>query len=314
MKKIIVITMLLTFIVSGCSKIEKEKFIIKTDDISIESLKTDDKGLTKANIIEENEQEETKPVYKEVENENEIEKTSSNNEKEINENIEKIKEENLIENIEEIKNKFPDEYTVMFSSTDLNIRKGPGVEFEKIGYYKTNDEVKTYETYNNGWVRVNYNEVEGFVNKKYLSKEKVEIQKNTINENINVNTNGLIFDGNVSQECKNKAVSLYGKVPENVKNTIVNTGYQVVISSNPSWTDGHAGTYYPTLWNGWQGRSICIYAGSVNKVNIAVIHEIGHFIDEYIGTRNGCSFNLFGYWGITSTSEWININNEESGL
>lgn len=255
----------------------------------------------------------TEQTNKVIENESESDVVDNNNS-----NVEDKKEENneeleYADQVIEENQQIPVELSVtpidkeMYSSTSLNIRKGPGTEYEKITHYNTNDKVVVTGTCDNGWVRVLFDEEEGYVNKKYLSEEKVEIKQYSIPE-------GMVFDGNVSQACKNKAIELYNKVPQNVKNAIISSGYQVIVSDNPSRTDGHAGVFYPSGYTPWPGPSICIYAGSVNKVNIAVIHEIGHFVDEYMGIRNGCGYTQFGCQGVTASAEWHEIYSAEVGL
>lgn len=195
----------------------------------------------------------------------------------------------------------------MYSKTSLNVRKGPGTNFDKVGTLSLNEAVKCVGQCENGWYKIEFNGSDAYVSGKYLSDTKIEVPE------VNTDTTGLVFDGDVSSACRNKALELYSYVPSNVKQAIVNKGYQVIVSTNSAWTDGHAGTYYPTGYSGWQGRAIAIYAGSVGKVNMAVIHEIGHFIDDYCGNRDGHGFNSFGFRSSSTSGEFQEIYRSEVG-
>lgn len=125
----------------------------------------------------------------------------------------------------------------------------------------------------------------------------------------------LKFDGEISQDCKNKAIELYSLVSDNIKDAIRNKGYIIIVSSNPWWTDGHAGTFYPFNFNLEQGNVIAIYAKSVKNVDMAVLHEIGHFIDNYCGERDNCEESeLFSYQAVTTSDEWNIIYNKEKDI
>lgn len=194
----------------------------------------------------------------------------------------------------------------MYSTTVLNIRKGPSTDFESVGFLNVNDEVKVTGKCDNGWSRIEYKENNYYVSTKYLSDKKIELATP-----VNTNTSGLMFDGAVSSDCKNKALNLYSFVPNNIKQAIVNSGYTVIVTTNPGYTDGHAGTYNP--FGSPYGKWIAIYAKSVNAVNIAVIHEIGHFIDNYVGRRDGHAVNSFGFQAASSTAEFREIYSSEAG-
>lgn len=195
----------------------------------------------------------------------------------------------------------------MYSTSALNVRKGPSTSFEQVGSYKVNDEIKVTGKCDNGWSRVEYNGSDCYVSTKYLSDKKIEIVAATP---VNADTTALVFEGDVSQACRNKALELYSHVPSNVKQAIANSGYSVIVTTSPNLTEGHCGTYWPTALG---QRAIAIYAKSVNAVNIAVIHEIGHFIDEYVGIRDGHGACTFGYRAASSSGEFQEIYVSERG-
>lgn len=199
----------------------------------------------------------------------------------------------------------------VWATTSVNVRTGPATSYQKVTTLGYGQEAHRTGVTDNGWSRVNIDGTDYYVNSSYLTAEKIEPVQTVAGS---ADLSGMVFDGNVSSACQSTAINLYSLVPQNVKNAIINQGYQVIVSSNPWWTDGHAGTYYPIEGSFSQGRAIAIYAGSVGKVNMAVIHEIGHFVDNYIGRRDGYGYTTFGYQGVSSSSEWHEICAAEAGV
>ena len=198
------------------------------------------------------------------------------------------------------------------TASALNVRTGPGTSYEKYGKLPNGSEVTVLEDAD-GWSKILYDNGEYYVCSTYLSDTAPAPAPEGSNVS-DLDMCGLVFDGNVSQACKDKALSLYAVLPSNVKNRIVESGFQVVVSDNSWWTEGHAGSYYPMAGSFPQGRVIAIYAGSVSKVNISVLHECGHFVDEYIGTRDGYGLSpSFGYPALTTSAEWMSIYAAEAG-
>ena len=125
---------------------------------------------------------------------------------------------------------------------------------------------------------------------------------------------GMIFEGEMNQACKNKAIELYRKVPQNVKDALVNSGYYIIVSTNPEYTQGHAGMYWYTypIFNAYNNGYIGVYATSVSKTNMAVNHEIGHFIDNYVGVRDGYDATpTLKFLSVSSCVEWKEIYEAE---
>lgn len=136
----------------------KEEITSKT-----EGVKADDEEDTS----EENENIETKteekPLVEETTDEEDIEK-SGDEAKEVT--GEPVYTGSIIECSE-----------TKYSKVQLNVRKGPGTEWGKLGVFNINDEVKVTGGCDNGWSRVEYKGEEAYVNSKYLSDTKVEVPK-----------------------------------------------------------------------------------------------------------------------------------------
>lgn len=68
-------------------------------------------------------------------------------------------------------------FTELYTTTGLNIRKGPGTEYEVIDTVSINTLLKTVDgTEENGWIKIKSNDNYYYVANKYLSKEKTVIK------------------------------------------------------------------------------------------------------------------------------------------
>ena len=63
----------------------------------------------------------------------------------------------------------------MYAQRSVNVRTGPGTEYDKLGALNTNDEVKVTGQADNGWYRIEYKGNEGFVSDNYLGDAKVVV-------------------------------------------------------------------------------------------------------------------------------------------
>lgn len=75
--------------------------------------------------------------------------------------------------------------TIMFAQRDINVRSGPGTDYEKIGALSTNDEViVTGQDIESGWYQIEYGDVVAFVSDSYLGENKVVVApSNSTNTN-----------------------------------------------------------------------------------------------------------------------------------
>lgn len=64
----------------------------------------------------------------------------------------------------------------MYVISSVNVRKGPGTEYDVIGNLSTGLSVEVTGKASTGWYRINYNGSEGFCSDSYLSNTKPEIQ------------------------------------------------------------------------------------------------------------------------------------------
>ena len=65
--------------------------------------------------------------------------------------------------------------TTMYSTGDVNVRKGPSSDYEKVGSLTLNQEVKvTGQSKSTGWYRIEFNGTEAFVSSSLLSTTKLQ--------------------------------------------------------------------------------------------------------------------------------------------
>ena len=63
----------------------------------------------------------------------------------------------------------------MYATGDVNVRKGPSTDYEKIGGLTLNQEVKvTGQSKSTGWYRIEFNGTEAFVSSSLLSTTKLQ--------------------------------------------------------------------------------------------------------------------------------------------
>ena len=86
--------------------------------------------------------------------------------------------------------------STMYSKGDVNVRKGPSTDYEKIGALTLNQEVKiTGQSKSTGWYRIEFNGGEGYVSSSYLSNSKITTPAPSTGSNGGSNGNGLNPDG-----------------------------------------------------------------------------------------------------------------------
>ncbi|MCM1145355.1 MAG: SH3 domain-containing protein [Blautia sp.] len=69
-----------------------------------------------------------------------------------------------------------DEPKIMYSTSSVNIRKGPSTDFERIGGLRLGQEVSVIGQADTGWYEVLYNETKAYVSDQYLQDEKPVVE------------------------------------------------------------------------------------------------------------------------------------------
>lgn len=264
--------------------------------------------------------------YKDVDITLDIDEIQKRN-KELNiikeEKDEEIKDENALETVEieetldnsiiysiedEPTYKFTDVNKKRFTNTSVELKVGPDKSFNTDNKIKINTELNVKQELDNGWSLVELDNRNLYCLTKQLSDNKTEIfQTIPFNEATSV----MKFEGNVSNECRNKAISLYNKIPANVIQAFKDYGYTMIVTTDPTLTQGHCGMHYPIEFN---YPYIGVYAKSVGAVDIAVLHETGHLIGNVLAYKEGWGTgSSSGNRDVASDPVWGDIYREEVG-
>ena len=127
----------------------------------------------------------------------------------------------------------------MYAKSSVNVRKGPGPDYSKLGSLKINQEVKVTGKCNEfDWYRIDYNGNEAYVSSSYLINEKILVNNNN-NTNSNTNNNADSTNHNINN-TENKEENNVPSTPEPEWGTIK---YE---KPNDGWN------YMPIyVWDNW---------------------------------------------------------------
>lgn len=111
-------------------------------------------------------------------------------------NSTKPEKESASDKNEENKNTNEATYSVVemsatkYAKQSVNIRKGPGTDYEKIGSLTMNQKVTVTGQADNGWYRISFNGGDAYVSNKYLVDNKIETNETTTNNGGNSDNGG----------------------------------------------------------------------------------------------------------------------------
>lgn len=168
---------IMTFFLWGCDN--------KIEDVTNEDIILESTSESNENVIE-------------VVSENTFEERTEENHnaevvQEVNEESDKFDEAVNVETSEEILNEEVVEenipaYTVepmtatMYAQRAVNVRKGPGTDYEKIGGLSTNQEVAITGKASTGWYEISYNGSVGYVSNNYLGDNRVMVETTPVTQ------------------------------------------------------------------------------------------------------------------------------------
>lgn len=210
---------------------------------------------------------------------------------------------------------YPAEMYVNVSS--LNVRTGPGTEYEKLMAAPYGFRVIVTGQSENGWYKISCSDTEAYVCGKYLSAGPVA--------DTSANIYGAVIDPGVKSEFVNTFIRYWDKVPGNVKDFLVSNNAYTYLMPDGTMTDGNAGMTYLHQ----DSTPAYIMATKNSKVILAAIHESGHQVDTLLGKQYGtnaagyrssfmsCNADFqaiyaeeagnsgYGYWGTSSSIEYF---------
>lgn len=176
------------------------------------------------------------------------------------------------------------EYTVdyvdaykMFTNSGLNLRSGPGTEYEVVTSVSINTELEVRGT-SGSWSLIAYKDTEYFCSSKHLSSEKTE----KVVVEAGPYDNYIVGEDGITTEMISYANDYWNKnVPNNIKEFLISNGWRIVISMQ-SLRERFG--YNFSVAGLADGAANIIYIDNRRSaVGSALLHEIGHAIDFTIG-------------------------------
>lgn len=165
-----------------------------------------------------------------------------------------------------------------YSSTSLNLRNGPGTNFDKIKTISLNDEVTVIGEIENGWVKVKFKDDEYFCSGKYLMDKKKEIQVQPASPY----DNKIYGEPGSSADIVNKANAYWNKnVPNWLKQKFIDSGWRIAISGTSLAARYGYGMSIAGITD--YGSKIVFIDNREKPIKNAMIHELGHFVDYVYG-------------------------------
>ena len=188
----------------------------------------------------------------------------------------------LIESASEPEVKFTKENAIVYTTNDVNIRTGPGTQYTRVDTLPEAQAITRVGIGDNGWSKVLYNNGEAYVCSKYLTSEEPQVEKPAETTTHGSCDNIVTKESGASKGVVDAANHYWNeKVPEWLKEKFVDAGWQLVISATPlcerfGYDTSIAGI---TCW-----RKNTIYLDDRSSaIDRAMIHELGHFIDDSNG-------------------------------
>lgn len=191
----------------------------------------------------------------------------------------------------------------MYSSTWLNVRSGPSVDYDRLFVLSLNQAVTVSSEVDNGWVYVTTEDGSvGYCNGSYLSEEKVTVTTNTSSGSSSSNSSGsssgssssgssssssvansvidgVVYRDNCTDAQWNQAVAYWNQVPSGLRSAFISRGWKMIVTNNDFWTSrGYSSLAGITIYD-----SKLIYIRASNMRTTTFGHELGHFLDYING-------------------------------
>lgn len=168
-----------------------------------------------------------------------------------------------------------------YSSTDLNLREGPGTDYAKLTTVPYNTELIVIGTVKDlNWSKVIYNNQEYFCSSNLLSNDKVIVNNDITITKEDMDKYGTTVKGEAG--AKSSVILAANKywhntVPQWLKNKFANSGWRIIVSETPlNKRFGYSGSIAGLTSYG----NLTIYLDNRETImDRTIIHELGHFVD-----------------------------------
>lgn len=170
----------------------------------------------------------------------------------------------------------------VYAQDSLNVRSKPYASSERIGILSMNEPVIVTGIADTGWYRLEYNGSEAYVSNRYVSDSPVEI-KTVINTPVSTGIVEIL--GNVPDKWVTKAAAMIAKLPQNVLDRFVSSGYHFYVTDEDLGITEFNGTLSQVAGATKYGEYIKIEDRQF-AIDEAVLHEFGHFVFHECGNWN----------------------------
>lgn len=166
----------------------------------------------------------------------------------------------------------------MYTNNGLNLRNGPGVDYEKLASIPINTQVTVVgHVADSTWVKIIYQDKEYYCSGNYLSQNKTVVEAP---KPVDTNSYGSFVTGEPGSSSEVVlAANKYwtNNVPKWLRDKYVANGWKMVVSAQPlNQRFGYSGSIAAVTSSGVQ----TIYLDNRTSVMArAMIHELGHFVD-----------------------------------
>ena len=173
-----------------------------------------------------------------------------------------------------------------YTTSKLNLRSGPGLEFEQVKAVPAGTPVIANGVADNNWYRVLYQQQVYYCSNKFLTDEKPFVATSKY-----VGNTIIVQENGADQKAVEEAVRLWNTLPDKVKNLLRNNKWEIYISNSDltlkfNYNSKITGVTmaYLTAKNEFQYGSGSIYLNdNVDDIKKSFYYEVGHAIDYTYG-------------------------------
>ena len=316
-RKMLLFLFVLLFAITGCSKQKEEQetqinTVVSEPETETEDMETEpetEKSTEKSETetaeeretVETSEEQEKQPVVAEAGTE--LEETTVEEKEEI---------EYTVTQVEEVS---------MYAATEVNVRKGPSTDFERVGALKTGQEVKVTGEASTGWYEITYGEEKVYVSNKYLQAEPVPVPvpqpeaASSNNAGVPATTNVVLIGDSRTAEMKNcvgenscvwiaehsKGIKWFVSDAVPTADPYITQGTKVIINlgaNDPEKIDTYIYTINEVAAN-WTGRGATVYYATVGPCHENPYHTNDEAINFNAALQNGVAgvqwIDLYSY-------------------